>query len=181
MAGGAHKSRPIMCVLLYKPKGVKIPPYNILKACALANPHGNGFASERDDFRSLDFEKFYDRVQSVDTNEACILHFRLATHGSVRPSNCHPFKKGDIYFAHNGILDITPYKDKTDSETAFIKYVYPVAEKYGIDSDETAYAVSQIIGSSRFALMQGDKVRLFGDFIEIGGIYFSNVRFRYYL
>lgn len=170
-----------MCVLLYKPKGVNLPDKEIITACHLANPHGNGFASETDFFKSLSFSQFYDRLQNVSTEEACIIHFRLATHGSICRANCHPFRKGGITFAHNGILSVRPDGDMTDSETAFRKYLYPVVKRHGINSDETAYAVKQIIGCSRFALMQGAEVRLFGDFRQFEGVYYSNGRFISYM
>lgn len=170
-----------MCVLLYKPKGVNLPDRDIITACHLANPHGSGFASETDYFKSLSFSQFYKRLQRVSKDENCLIHFRLATHGSICRANCHPFQLGGITFAHNGILDIKPDGDMTDSETGFRKYIYPVAAKYGINSDETAYAVNQIIGYSRFALMQGDDVRLFGNFAQFEGVYYSNGRFIDYL
>ena len=49
------------------------------------------------------------------------------------------------------------------------------------DSDELAYMVKRTIGSSKFAFMQGDKVRLFGDYIECDGIFYSNLRFTNWL
>lgn len=158
-----------------------MPDKEIITACHFANPHGSGFASETDFFKSLSFTQFYKRLQMVDQDEACIIHFRLATHGSICRANCHPFRKGGITFAHNGILSVRPEGDTTDSETAFKKYLYSVAKRYGIGSDETAYAVRQIIGGSRFALMQGSEVRLFGDFRKFEGVYYSNGRFVHYL
>ena len=72
-------------------------------------------------------------------------------------------------------------RDKTDSETAFIRYLYPYIEQYGLHSPEAEKMVLNIIESSKFAFMQGDDVRLFGHFEEWQGCYFSNLRFTYYL
>ena len=72
-------------------------------------------------------------------------------------------------------------RDKTDSETAFIRYLYPYIEQYGLHSPETLKMVQNIIESSKFAFMQGDDVRLFGHFEEWQDCYFSNLRFIYHL
>ena len=129
------------------------------------------------------FEVFVRCLKRRNINEPCLIHFRLATHGSIKQENCHPFhdRKTGVYFAHNGILDIKPTNDKTDSETAFIRYLYPYIEQYGLHSPEAEKMVQNIIESSKFAFMQGDDVRLFGHFEEWQGCYFSNLRFAYYL
>ena len=159
-----------------------MPSEEVLTACNRANPHGFGFVSETDFYKGFDFNQLLDRLSRVPDNENCIIHFRLATHGSVRRSNCHPFNHGDVYFAHNGILDIRPYKDKTDSQTAFEKYIYPCIETYGLESDELRYTVSRIIGGSKFAIMQGGDIRLFGDFTRRDdGCLYSNRRFETFL
>lgn len=171
-----------MCVLLYKPKGIELPTREIIEACALANPHGFGFATEFGYYKTLSFEQFYKSLtQNVTTDDQCILHFRLATHGSICRANCHPFVQGNTFFAHNGILSVTPIGDKTDSETAFIKYIYPAIARYGLHSQQVKRVVDRLIGFSKFAIIQGDDHALFGQFENIGGVYYSNLRFlRYY-
>lgn len=170
-----------MCVIVYKPKGVRMPSSNIIRACARANRDGFGFCTPTKFFKSTSYEQFKEQLASVETDEPCIMHFRLATHGSVCKSNCHPFKKGDVFFAHNGVLSITPYKGKTDSETAFLKYIYPAIMQGGLDSSECDTAVYNTIESSRFAIMQGEDVRLFGQFLTNEGCFYSNFRFAHYL
>lgn len=85
------------------------------------------------------------------------------------------------YFAHNGVLSIWPDKDKTDSETAFLNILKPEIKAHGLESDDLRYSVRQIIGGSKFAFMQGDDLRLFGDFQHYGDYLFSNLRFLYYM
>jgi hypothetical protein len=47
---------------------------------------------------------------------AFILHFRLATEGTVDEKNCHPFEiRKDLVFAHNGIISITPKPGASDT------------------------------------------------------------------
>ena len=153
-----------MCVLIYKPKGVEMPSKKVLKACFEANPHGAGFATPTSIHHSMNFETIYKGLKCVSKEEHCIIHFRLATHGSIRLRNCHPFKIDDICFAHNGVLSIPIKNDMTDSETAF-KWLYPTIKKYGL----------------KFAFLCGDEIKMYGDFRQLNGIYYSNLRWRNYL
>lgn len=170
-----------MCVIIFKPKGVAMPSNDIINACARANRDGFGFCTPNKFYKSTSFEKFKSELKAVEKDEPCIMHFRLATHGKVSKTNCHPFKQGDVYFAHNGVLSITPYAGRTDSETAFLKYIYPAIQKGGLHSSDTDTAVYETIESSRFAIMQGEDVRLFGEFLQNEGCFYSNFRFAHYL
>ena len=166
-----------MCVIVVVKAGHKLPSRSELLEMHCQNPHGMGFVSKSLNYRGMDFEKFYHRLQFVPKDEDVIIHFRYATHGSVCAANCHPFNQGSVWFAHNGILDIRPEGDMTDSETAFRKYIYPAIKTYGIDSDEVCMVIEDIIGSSRFALLGSDgKVRMFGNFTKVGERYYSNTR-----
>lgn len=169
-----------MCVLIYKPAGVTMPAKRILKACFDANPHGAGFATPDCVHHSMRFESIYKGLKSVPKEMPCIIHFRLATHGSIRLRNCHPFKIEQTYFAHNGVLSLPTKNDMTDSETAF-RMLYPAIKRGGLYSQELDRNVRQIIGTSKFAFMCGKDVRLFGDFKKIDGVYYSNLRWRKYL
>lgn len=169
-----------MCVLIIKKKGSKMPSYKELKQASICHPHGCGFVSSTGKhYKGLYFEDVYKHLAKVGKDEECIIHFRFATHGPVNYTNCHPFEHNKVWFAHNGILDITPYKGKTDSETAFLKYIYPMIHDYGIDSIETKTVIEDIIGGSKFAIMVDGKVYTFGHFTELNGILYSNTRHLY--
>ncbi|MBR1526823.1 MAG: class II glutamine amidotransferase [Prevotella sp.] len=172
-----------MCVICYIPKGVETPSREIVTAMHRANSHGMGMCTPSDKYKGMSFDTLYRHLRKRSIDEPCLLHFRLATHGSIKNANCHPFYDAitDTYFMHNGILDIEPKGDMTDSETAFRDILVPEIKASGLDSDELAYAVNYIIGYSKFAFMQGDKVRLFGDFLKRYGVYYSNLRFSYYM
>lgn len=172
-----------MCVICIKPRGAEMPSKELLKAMYRANRDGCGFCTPSKYHRGLSFDYFLQQIKQVNKDEPCIIHFRLATHGSVKRSNCHPFYDGDTgtYFAHNGVLSIWPDKDKTDSETAFLNILKPEIKAHGLESDDLRYSVRQIIGGSKFAFMQGDDLRLFGDFQHYGDYLFSNLRFLYYM
>ena len=170
-----------MCVICYVPKGVKTPSLKTLKEMHEANPHGMGFCTPSLYYRGMSFHAFLLQLEKRDINEPLLMHFRLATHGSVRRGNCHPFydKRTDVYFAHNGIVNIKPYKDRTDSETVFRAVFYPYILNYGLHSWQLKEAVQRYSGYSRFAFMQGDDVMLFGQYEEMDGCYYSNLRFRW--
>lgn len=173
-----------MCILIVKPKGVQLPDYATLCRCAKLNPHGFGYAlPSKRPFKSLSFDKFIDALSKEDENEAMLIHFRLATHGSIKQSNCHPFRdnRNGLIFAHNGVLDINPLQDKTDSETAFKLLFSPAFDIFGFKSQNFAHAVDSIRGSSRFAFMTDKgEIRTFGHFIEHGGCLYSNSGFTGY-
>lgn len=169
-----------MCIIICKPEGVKMPPMAIIARCAALNPHGFGFATKDRIYKTLSFEDFKREIKTIRKDETAILHFRYATHGSIKASNCHPFRddKTGVSFAHNGILNITPIGDMTDSETAFRTRIVPTIEEYGFDSDEFIKANHDIIGGSRFAYIDKDgDYRLYGAFTHYKGCWYSNRNF----
>lgn len=169
-----------MCIIIAKPRGAKMPPFDIIQNCARRNPDGFGFATVEGVFKSMNFNTFYKHLQQVPEDSALIIHFRYATHGSLKRANCHPFRdpKSGVSFAHNGVLNIIPYKDMTDSETAFRGLYVPVLRKYGLDSDELKKEVAGTIGGSRFAFLGPEgRIRLFGQFYEYQDCWYSNTNF----
>lgn len=167
-----------MCVICFVPKGHDLPSRSDLFAMHCANPHGMGFASKSLSYKGMDFNTFYNRLQYVPKDEDIIIHFRFATHGSINAANCHPFKRGRVWFAHNGILDIEPDGDKTDSQTAFDDIIYPAIRRYGIDSIEVRNIIYDIIGYSKFAFIGDDgRARLFGRYEKFKGCLCSNLNF----
>lgn len=158
-----------------------MPKKAILEAAFTANPHGCGFASPSTSYKGLSFNQFKRRISAVKTDEPCIMHFRLATHGSVKRANCHPFKRGDLWFAHNGILDWPARGDMTDSETALEEILYPAMCEYGYNSPEFDEIVYDVIGGSRFAFLLGDELKLYGNFVqaENGCLYSNRIFLRY--
>lgn len=169
-----------MCVIIYKPAGIKLPAISLLDRAKEANPHGFGLCSPGVHYKGLSYTQFKKNLLKCDISKPILIHMRYATHGSIKKSNCHPFTNKDIYFMHNGILDVKSYNDKTDSQCAFDDIIMPAIEKYGLYSGVTEHVINGIIGYSKFAIMYKDKVSLFGNYIEKGGCYYSNTRFMPY-
>ena len=157
-----------------------MPPKAILDRCARLNPHGFGFATKDRVFKTLDYNEFRRDVAKIDSLETVILHFRYATHGSIKLENCHPFRdeKTGVSFAHNGILDIKPIDDMTDSETAFRTRIVPALRECGFQSSRFISENYQIIGGSRFAYIDNrGEYRLYGTFTQYRGCWYSNRNF----
>ena len=164
-----------MCVCIYKPAGVEMPDYETLFQCYSSNRDGMGFATPNKVYHSLSYVNFAAKIKTVKTSEPCIIHFRWATHGSVRIGNCHPFAKGDVKFAHNGVLPIKSKNDKTDSELAFLNIIYPAIQINGFRSKEADRVIKSTAGPSRFAIMKGSDVELFGEWFKVKGCLYSNL------
>lgn len=169
-----------MCVIIIKPAGVEMPSEQILRQAYRANPDGCGFVSDTNYYRTMNFDKFMKKLKKCSNDENVIIHFRLATHGSVRLGNCHPFtdRKG-LYFAHNGILNVAPYGDMTDSETAFIRHISPACRKFGYKSKKFDEICKCIAGGSRFAFLKNGVIKTIGEYYKYKGCMYSNTRFVY--
>lgn len=170
-----------MCVICIKNSGVELPTRKELMMAFECNPHGCGFvASNGAYWRGMRFDEFYAKLtSSVGIDDSCIIHFRYATHGSHKVSNCHPFKCGDLYFAHNGVLPIRTKDDKTDSETVFRSTLAPAADIFGFGTDAFNGVVNRNIFSSKFAFMYKGKIRYYGRWIkEDDGLIWSNLNHR---
>ncbi len=64
----------------------------------------------------------------------------------------------------------------TDSVRTFRNRLLPVIRTHGLVSPKTDRAVDEIIGSSKFAIMEKGEVHLFGSFTAHHGRNYSNTR-----
>ncbi len=164
-----------MCCIIYKPKGVQMLSLDTLNKIQRINHHGYGFVSSKHKYKTMNYQKFLDHLSMVGVEEECIIHMRYATHGSKCRKNCHPFVENGVYFAHNGVLPIQSVNDMTDSEIFFRSEVYPLVMKYGYESKVIESLISAA-GSSKFAMMYKGKVKLYGSYMKLNGIYYSSLR-----
>jgi hypothetical protein len=126
-----------MCLLIYKPKGKTIPASHIRHA-ATVNPDGAGIAYfkrgrvhvEKSPRWSADHvNRAMERLNDVPA----IIHFRMATHGSVNRANAHPFNLPHGHAAaHNGVINgMSCRQDESDTRAFLRDYVSPYLEKSG--------------------------------------------------
>ena len=167
-----------MCCIVIKPAGVEMPNKRILDMIAAHNQHGFGFCtSSGKNCKTTNYDIFLRELSKVTASEACIVHMRWATHGSVCSSNCHPFydKETGYWFAHNGVLPIASVNNMTDSEIAFRTRFVPALKRMSIESREFDNIVNDVRGSSRFAFLRGKDVYIYGNYEELGNCYYSNL------
>jgi hypothetical protein len=70
----------------------------------------------------------------------------------------------------------------TDSETFFQKDVIPVIGMYGYGSAMLQVYMNVKGEYSKFAMMKGNEISIYGDFQRTDGCYYSNMRFlNYYI
>jgi predicted glutamine amidotransferase len=172
-----------MCVLIVKNSGVNVPTKEILTACTVSNPHGFGIGTPNGVFKTLDAEEFIDTASQLPPEIPAILHCRLATHGSIKKTNCHPFEAQDWIFAHNGIIhNIKPCKDMTDSETAFIQIFVPLLAANKGFKTNVIQVIKDFAQGNKFAFLskKTGKIITFGNFANYDGCMFSNLRWLHY-
>lgn len=186
-----------MCIAIYKPSNVTID-YDTLKRSYLANPDGCGMAYLSEDSieieTTMDFEVFYEGYQAAleqYPDSPFLLHFRIATHGSVDEDNCHPFfiesHEEDLLrvFMHNGT--ITPLASRCDKNKGISDTVL-----FGLDilehlpsNWETNPAIQKLIeyyiGWSKIVVMdEFGEVTIFNEHKGVwdNGIWYSNTTYK---
>ena len=74
------------------------------------NPHGAGLVSYKKGkiYASKGYQTIDNLTRAIDSlpdKTPVAVHFRFATHGSISPNNCHPFKVNEkTFLMHNGVL-----------------------------------------------------------------------------
>lgn len=188
-----------MCVAIYKPAGVKAPSLETLRACWDANPDGagmaynarkGGFAISKGFMKWEKFEEAYKALSPDNTHLQMFFHFRIATHGSVRPGNCHPFPvsnklselqachgRYDAVLMHNGVLPLTPVlKDTSDSQELARRLAAFTDKK---DLTKAIELIGELVGTSKVAIWLDKKVYLLGSWQKHEDCYFSNLHWQY--
>ena len=189
-----------MCVIIGKPEWEALPSLDVIENCFENNPDGAGFMYRLDNAVKIrkGFMTLQDLLAALETegiNEKheVIYHFRIATAGSVKPENCHPFPASadmeklrgksittDYGIAHNGILNYQEDKINDLSDTmSFIKdFLSDKAIVSTFHEKQIQEALKPIISGSKFAVMTPYETHLAGDFIEDNGLFYSNTSYK---
>lgn len=189
-----------MCIIIGKPTHEALPEYGTLANCFENNPHGAGFMYRnkgiihiRKGFMSL--PELLDAIdeEKISEKHEVIYHFRIATAGSIKPANCHPFPssadiaelrqvriKTDYGIAHNGILHYKEDLENDLSDTmSFIKdFLSDKTIVSTFHETQIQEALQPIISGSKFAVMTPYETHLAGDFIEDNGLFYSNTSYK---
>lgn len=128
-----------MCIIAIKPKGIALPDNDTILNMWTENNDGAGIMFSDGNtvhiakgfMRLKNLRRYLQRLErDIDIlDTTLIMHFRIATDGSICPANTHPFPLSaslpdlrsvrtscDIGVAHNGIIPIKP-RDKEISDT----------------------------------------------------------------
>jgi predicted glutamine amidotransferase len=197
-----------MCIIVYKPKNVKLPDRKILRNCYLNNDDGagymfvdNGKVQIRKGFD--DFNKFYKAVlKDYDISKSMVLHFRISTSGGINAGATHPFplsysfdemkktvNECNVGIAHNGVIRLT---EPTTTESASgindtMKFIKTYMNIF-LDSDGTERLtpkdinlINNMTNSKLAILYNNDTVQLTNILAwkEQDGVYYSNDTFSY--
>ena len=101
-----------MCIIIIANANKKISN-RIIKQAYKNNPDGFGIAASVNGklevikglYKPSKIIKIYNQLRAKASGDM-VLHFRLATHGNITDSLCHPFKvNDDLVMFHNGIID----------------------------------------------------------------------------
>jgi hypothetical protein len=111
-----------MCLLIHQPKGVTFTRAEIAD---FVSHNADGFGIARGDGKRLHLLRLVGSLSEIQdaytrhaAGRACILHFRMTTHGATNADNAHPYPiTRDIAVAHNGMLSIGNPHDKAMSDT----------------------------------------------------------------
>lgn len=154
-----------MCQAIVKPAGISIDK-ELLEQAWRDNPDGAGIAYRTSKgkvkitkgfFDYEDFLAFYERYQHFDL----LIHFRYATHGSIRIENCHPFPLAqNVALIHNGVLSQhLPIVGDDRSDTRVFVEDFLIPKLSGQDthvelqSMSLAQDIYSNIGSSKLAVL----------------------------
>lgn len=191
-----------MCVIAYKPEGVKFPSDNIIENCFDNNPNGAGFMYCAKDGVHIQkgFMKLSDFMDAIEpfknmTDMPFVMHFRITTHGGTSPEMTQPFpltgktKKlkrletvSRVGVAHNGIIPLTDNAKSISDTALFIKRYMTMLVKnaqYYKDS-RVGEMIAEMIGSSKMLIMSQDGhiEMLNKGWVYDKGMWFSNDSFK---
>lgn len=185
-----------MCVAIYKPKDVKTPPLETLEHCWNTNPDGAGFALltggekyaieiHKGYMTWQEFTDAYEKYHLAGFTGELLLHFRIATHGGISQGLTHPFSltkdvkllkhthvNTNYALIHNGMLPIEPRDNGISDTVELCRRLAPLYQNIPAALD----LMQGMVDDNKIAVMTRDKVHLFGEWDNVDGVYFSNMR-----
>jgi len=174
-----------MCIICYKPKGVKMPKESTMKNCFESNPHGAGYMFRRNGIVHvrkgfMTFDAFTADVdeQNITKKDDVVFHFRIATHSKVSPENTHPFPitsvRSELHellidckraLVHNGILhDFVDTTDDISDSAFFAKMLFPCQRESQYKAILNCHNKTSkfVVMTSKFTIVSGNFVKKFG-------------------
>lgn len=192
-----------MCIIVYKPAGVKFPNNEIIENCFNHNSHGAGFMYPDKDgvhihkgFMSLEDFKEGIRPYKYLTDLPMVMHFRISTHAGVVQEMTQPFpispktkklKRLDsvskVGVAHNGVISMTNDAKEISDTALFVKrYMSFLIKDYDYyKNPRIPEMIEGMIGSKMAILSADGHCELLGNgWTESDGIWYSNTSYKTY-
>lgn len=189
-----------MCIIAAKPAGISMPSRDTIRTMWDSNKDGAGIMYvennkvriEKGFMKYKSFAKKLDELEKrLDlTATPVVMHFRITTHGGTKPENTHPFpitdsigalKKlqsyTDVGAAHNGIImSVSPRKGISDTMEYIASQLAPLKRALPrfYENKNAMLLVKNAIESKMAFLTKEGKIYTIGNFIEDGGILYSN-------
>jgi len=191
-----------MCIIVFKPAGVALPPRENLETAFSNNPDGAGYMIAppsggvfiRKGF--FKFEEFYEAL--VEDYERfggeslhVAMHMRIATSGEVNARMCHPFplplereewkREGEILWTtapgavvHNGVL-FSPRGEESDTYIFTRDILTPLLRGGG-----DPRSLAPLAGGNKFVVFLGGEVYIINEDEGVwdGGAWYSNTSYR---
>lgn len=189
-----------MCVIIYKPSGVKRPTKKILKNCWRRNQDGAGFAYLCNDntwnvYKGfMSFNKFWKafREHDIQTQHTCIVHFRIKSAGKVTPGSTHPFPittdveemqtqeyNAPSVIFHNGTCG--KGEDDLSDTMLFIRdFIAPMRPHIEDPAMKKIHDHLIFETHDRWLITKGNLITRYGNWIEDDGIWYSNMLWKPY-
>jgi len=127
------------------------------------------------------FEEFWDAWQPF-ADEAAVIHFRYATHGTIGKRNCHPFALHGRAVVHNGILNIASTEKSSDTAEFCRLVLGPMLAGVSASSPALRFLIEETIGAgNKIAVLEPDGSAVIyneGKGIWDGGVWYSNSGYR---
>ena len=157
-----------MCVAIAQKQGAPTLTDEQVMAGWLSNDDGGGYAFIHPDghiqeYHSMDFDDFLEKYKKdhQDFGDASpfLVHMRIATHGTVKLENTHPFRyhtqQGETVVIHNGIIHGMSHltNENTTDTQAFITNVLQYFDDEWMDNPEIVDMVDYSIGWSKLAIL----------------------------
>ena len=191
-----------MCIIVAKPKGVKMPSWGILENCWDANDDGAGVAFSNGEAVHIrkglmtfaEFKKYVMKLSMKNDleNMDFIAHFRITSVGETTPRMTHPFRvdtedikqrmsvsgSGKMYAFHNGTITSMKTYSKTYSDTflfteTVLNPMFEIDQRFYEDK-HFSKIITTLLDGDKLALIDKHGIKLYGNFNESNGVYYSN-------
>lgn len=151
-----------MCIAILNTKGTI--DRQTFQTCWNNNPDGGGIAWADNgkvniikEMKSSDilFERYVE-LRDKFPNNNFLIHFRIATHGKVNETNCHPFKVNkQLAFIHNGMIDGAGLKVSTEFSDTYLfnQLILQKLPKNFTENEAILNLLSEYIGYSKLVFL----------------------------